>query len=256
MRNELEEKEGSGVLRWFTGILGVAIVAAIVFFFIYFGCRIKQVQVDGNEIHTDDEIRQVVLNDKYSWNSVYVFLKYKFRKPKTLPFVDTMEISWKGPGKIKIHVYEKNMVGYLYVDSTGQFAYIDKDGIVEELSTRVIEGVVEIEGLDVKEVKLYEALKTENRATFKNLLSLTNILEKYELIPQKVVVSEGMSFALVYEDITVNLGRATDLNEKMVRLKKIMPELTGLKGTLHMEDWTNDDSDITFQKEKSKQKKH
>lgn len=250
MRNKYEEKDGSRLLQWLTGILGVAIFLAILFLVIYFGCRIKKIQIEGNEIHTDEEIKQVVFNDKYSWNSVYVFLKYKWKKPKTLPFVDTMEIQWKGPGSVKVHVYEKNMVGYLYVDSTGQFAYIDKDGIVEELSTRIIEGVVELQGLSVKDVKLYETLKTENGSTFKNLLSLTNTLEKYELMPQKIRVENGISFCLLYKDVTVNFGNATNLNEKLVRLKKIFPEIEGLKGTLHMEDWTNEESDITFRKEK------
>ncbi|MBE5907143.1 MAG: FtsQ-type POTRA domain-containing protein [Lachnospiraceae bacterium] len=255
MRARDLEHEGGGLLRWMIGLLGVVIICAIIFLFIYFGCGLKTVEVTGNEIHTNEEIKEIILNDDYSWNSVYVFLKYKFKKPKTLPFVDTMEIQIKSPSKIQIHVYEKNMIGYLYVNATGQYAYIDKDGIVEELSTRIVDNVVELNGLEVKDVKLYETLKTENPATFKNLLALTNTLEKYKRLPKKVSVFSGMLFTLYYGDITVNFGSATNLNEKMVRMDKILPQLEGMKGTLHMEDWRNEDSDITFQKEKSKQKK-
>ncbi|SFP97344.1 cell division protein FtsQ [Lachnospiraceae bacterium XBB1006] len=255
MKARSQEYEGSNVLRWMIGLLGLVIVCAIAFLIIYFGCSLKTVEVTGNEIHTNEEIKEIILNDDYSWNSVYVFFKYKFKKPKTLPFVDTMDIQLKSPTKIQIHVYEKNMIGYLYVQSTGQYAYIDKDGIVEELSTRIVDHVVEIDGLQVKDVKLYETLRVENPATFKHLLSLTNTLEKYHRLPAKLGVQTGNAFTLYYGDITVNFGDASNLNEKMVRMDQILPQLEGMKGTLHMEEWRNEDSDITFQKEKSKQKK-
>ena len=44
----------------------------------------------------------------------------------------------------------------------------------------------------------------------------------------------------------MKLGDTEELTEKVVRLEKIMPNLEGLSGTLHMEDWTEDTTDITF----------
>ncbi|MCR4956209.1 MAG: cell division protein FtsQ/DivIB [Lachnospiraceae bacterium] len=250
-REEQDSSNEGGFLKVITVLLAVVIILAMGFLGVYFGCNIKKVTIKGNKLHDDEEIKQVVLNDNYSWNSVYVFLKYKFKKPETIAFVDTVEVSLKSPTAIEIRVYEKNMIGYVYVHSTAQYAYIDKDGIVEELSTEKIDNVVQIKGLEVKDVKPYETLNAESKSLFKDLLTLTNTLQKYELSPKRIRVLEDKTFSLSYDDgIKVKMGKATNLNEKAVRLKKIFPRLKGLKGTLHLEDWENESSDITFEKEK------
>lgn len=255
MSRKGEEQKSSLFLRVATVILGIAIVLLICFLAVFFGCRIQKVTVTGNELHEDAEIEEVILNDQYSWNSVYVFAKYRFCKPESIPFVDTVEVTLKSPTELNIEVYEKDVIGYLYVESTGQNAYIDRDGIVEELSTRVIDGVIEIKGLNVGKVTLYEKLETDNRNLFKNLLSLTNTLQKYHINPSVITVEDNSSFYLQCEDVVVNFGKAEDLNDKIVRLEKILPQLEGMKGELHLEEWENEDSDITFEKKSSKKEK-
>ena len=51
---------------------------------------VKQVEVKGNELYSDEQIEASILNDAYSWNSLYVYLKYKLSKTKEVPFVDSM----------------------------------------------------------------------------------------------------------------------------------------------------------------------
>ena len=51
-----------------------------------------------------------------------------------------------------------------------------------------------------------------------------------------------------YGEITVLIGQAQNLNEKVVRLSHIMPKLDGQKGTLHLESWTENTTDIAFEK--------
>ena len=101
----------------------------------------------------------MVLNDEYSWNSLYVDLKYRFVDIGEVPFVDTMEVSLDNPHTVHIKVYEKGMLGYLYINSIGQNAYFDKDGFVVETSTEVIDGVPKITGISCEEVVLYEKLQ-------------------------------------------------------------------------------------------------
>lgn len=254
MYREVFVLKNSLFLKVATVIMGIVIILAAGFLGIYFGCEIKEVNIVGNELHEEKVIRDVILNDDYSWNSVYVYLKYKIHKPATIPFVDTMEISLDGPDKLTITVYEKNVIGYLYVESTGQYAYIDKDGVVEELSTREINGLARIKGLQIDQVTLYETLKTDNKSLFKKLLSLTQILQKYKLMPESITVEDNNNLLLSYGDVVVNWGQINNQNDKAVRLEKILPQLEGLKGILHMEDWVNENSDITFEKTKKKKK--
>ena len=51
----------------------------------------------GNELYSSTQIENMVLNDEYSWNSLYVDLKYRFVDIREVPFVDTMEVSLDNP---------------------------------------------------------------------------------------------------------------------------------------------------------------
>ena len=94
-----------------------------------------------------------------------------------VPFVDTMEVSLDNPHTVHIKVYEKGMLGYLYINSIGQNAYFDKDGFVVETSTEVIDGVPKITGISCEEVVLYEKLQLENSDILRDLLNLTQTLK-------------------------------------------------------------------------------
>ena len=119
-------------------VLGVLVALVLAFLVVFYVFRVEDVEVKGNVLYDKPTIESVVLNDEYSWNSLYVFLKYKLVDTKDVPFIDTMEVSLKSPTTLQIQVYEKGMVGYLYLPSLGQNVYFDKDGIVVEISDRVI----------------------------------------------------------------------------------------------------------------------
>lgn len=209
---------------------------------------VQQVEVTGNQLYDSKQIETWVLNDEYSWNSLYVYLKYRFLDTEEVPFIDTMEVGIKVPHTITIEVYEKGLLGYLYMDSLGQNVYFDKDGFVVETSTDVIDGIPKITGLTCKQVVLYEKLDLENKKSLKTLLSVTQTLKKYSLVPQSIDYGDGGNLTLSYGAITVNLGTVDNLNEKVKRLEKIMPKLEGLTGTLHLEEWSEETTDITFKK--------
>ncbi len=231
-------------------IIGAIIIAIIITFMVlFFGGKTKRVTVKGNRLYDDLVVKNVVLNDKYSWNAIYVYLKYRFKKADSLPFIDSLEVELSSINTLVITVYEKDIVAYLYVEETGQYAYFDKDGIVQELSTEKMEDKVLVKGLSASDICLYERLNTDNNSLFKNLLSVTQALEKYHILPEVITVSGSRGFLLTYDKVTVNLGKADYLNEKMVRLVEILPEVTGLKGTLHLEDFDDPSDDIIFEKE-------
>lgn len=245
---EVTYEKGGTLLRVLIIVTAIIIIAVGAFMFVYFACNIKKVNIKGNNLYENDAVKRVILNDDYSFNTLYVYLKYKFNEPETLPFIDKMEVKMEGLNELTIKVYEKKIIGYMYVEATGQFAYIDKDGVVVELSTEVLPEIALIKGIPVKEVSLYETIKTDSRSMYKNLLSITLALEKYEIMPETILFNSSKDIQLLYGDITVMFGEADDLNEKVVRLTKILPELEGQKGVLHMEDYSAQNTDIIFEK--------
>ena len=219
---------------------------------------VKKVNVVGNELYTDEQIEEIVLSDEYSWSTLYVYLKYRFFHAQKLPFVDTMEVSLQPakPHELTVEVYEKGILGYLYISSIDQNAYFDKDGFVVETSQEVIEDVPKIEGLTCDSVILYEKLPLTNDTALKNLLSLTQLLQKYEIPAKRIKYEEVSGSMTVYSGkITILVGNADNLAQKIMRLQYILPQLEGKKGTLHLENWTSETTDIIFDPKKSKKSK-
>ena len=207
---------------------------------------VENVVVEGNELYSSTQIENMVLNDEYSWNSLYVDLKYRFVDIGEVPFVDTMEVSLDNPHTVHIKVYEKGMLGYLYINSIGQNAYFNKDGFVVETSTEVIDGVPKITGISCEEVVLYEKLQLENSDILRDLLNLTQTLKKYNLLPDEIQYDSNMEPVLYYGTIQVKIGSEDNLSQKVVRLSIILPQLDGLSGTLHLETWTPETTDIIW----------
>lgn len=215
---------------------------------------VEHVQVVGNELYTDEQIEEIVLADEYSWSTLYVYLKYRFFRTQMLPFVDSLMVSIHpaSPHELQVEVYEKGILGYLYISSIDQNAYFDKDGFVVETSQKVIKDVPEIQGLTCDSVVLYEKLPLKEPTALKNLLALTQLLEKCEIPAKQIKYEESAGTMTVQSNqITVNVGNADNLAHKIMRLKYILPNLEGKKGTLHLENWTSETTDIIFDPKKT-----
>lgn len=231
------------LLTIFSLILTIAVSALIIVKVFV----VKNVKVEGNVLYDEELIKSTVLNDEYSWNSLYVLLKYTFKDTEKIPFIDTMEIRLEDPQTLKIKVYEKGMMGYLYIPAIGENAYFDKDGFIVETSTRIIENVPRIEGLQCSEVVLYEKIPTDAKL-LKQLLTLTQTLKRDEVEPDAIRYGEEDEPILVYDNVQVSMGSIEFLTQKVKRMKKILSDYEGMNGTLHLENWTEESSNIVFEK--------
>ena len=211
---------------------------------------VKDVIVEGNEHYSDKQIEQIIGEDENSWNSLYVLLKYRFLDVEDVPFVDSIEVSLQNPRTLKVHVYEKGVLGYIFISAIGQNAYFDSDGFVVETSTEKIENIPQVEGIECDKVVLYEKLPIEDEKVLKSLLAATQALKKNEVVPEKIYFDEHKDISLRYGGIQVVLGDSQNLTQKILRLPYILPQLSGKTGTLHVENWSENTKDIIFQENK------
>ena len=237
-RKRARRKRRLLALLIFAGIAAIAVLIGIT------GFKLTKVQVTGNELYTDRQIKESVLNDEYSWNTLYVVLKYKLFKMKEIPFIDEMEIQLRSPNKIQIKVYEKAIIGYIAVND--QNVYFDKDGFVVEISKRQIEDVPKIEGIECHEMIVYEKLDLDDDKALSLLLTFSQQLEKYALVPDTISFNGNNSLSAVFGSITAKIGDSDYLVEKAARLDAIMPQLKGKTGILHLEHWTPLTKDVIF----------
>jgi cell division protein FtsQ len=234
----------TGLITFLVILLFLAAAALVVIK----GFVVKNVEVEGNVLYGDQVIADTVLNDEYSWNSLYVYFKYRFLDTEDVPFIDTMEVTLKGPRTLHITVYEKGILGYLYDETLGENVYFDKDGIVVETSANVIEDTPKIEGLACEDVVLYEKLPIK-KAALKEMLTLTQTLKRNDLVPDAIIYGMDDSPVIVYGSVWIQLGSDELLTSKVERIAKILPSLDGESGVLHMENWTEDTANIVFDRD-------
>lgn len=238
-----KEKKRKRLLITFVSLVLLVAISVLVIWKVF---TVETVNVEGNEHYSDEQIQKFVLSDEYSWNSLYVVLKYCFLETKEIPFVDTMEVSLTNPHTLKVHVYEKGILGYLYIASIDQNAYFDKDGFVVETSKEMIEGIPQVEGLNCDKVVLYEKLPLKDEGILKSLLAASQALKKNEVVPDKIQFAENGDITLTYGGVEVLLGSSDNLTKKILRLPYILPQLSGMTGTLHVENWTENTTDVIF----------
>ncbi len=245
---------GLGIGEWFIqhkslllmGLTACAIVGAITwgYYFIVTNYRVTTVYVDGNVHYSNEEIMEMVMTGPYGNNSLYLAMKYKDKGVEGVPFVEKMDVNILTPNTIRINVYEKALAGY--VEYLGRYMYFDRDGIVVESSREKTTGIPQVTGLQFGYVILNEALPVENDTIFKRILSITQLLDKYELSADKIYFDSDYDLTLYFGGVKVTLGASEEIDEKVMRLQYILPELSGKTGTLSMENYTEDSKSIPF----------
>ena len=209
--------------------------------------HVDTVEVTGNSYYTEAEIEKLVIGE--TRNSLYLDFLYDYLDGKEIPFVDSVEVSMVSPSHVKIRVYEKTMIGY--VEYMGSNLYFDKDGTVVESSTAVLEGVPCIKGLKFDTLTLYQPLNVANAEVFEVLLSMTQMMKKYELTPDAITLkNDSTEVVLTFKNVRINLGAGDNMDEKASRIKTLLPDLEDKSGTLHMEEYTNESTNISFIKDK------
>lgn len=209
--------------------------------------RVAQVEVTGNSYYTEEEIKELVMGEHN--NSLYLVFLYDYLDGKEIPFVDSVEVSMVSPNHVKIRVYEKTMIGY--VQYMGSNLYFDKDGTVVESSGEVLEGVPCIKGLKFDTLTLYQPLNVSNKEIFDILLSVTQMMKKYELEPDAITLQkDGTEIILTFANVRINLGSGKNMDQKAARIQSLLPDLEDKSGVLHMEEYTNESTNISFIKDK------
>lgn len=230
-------------------IIGLSVFALIVslaigYYYVITNYKVTTVYVDGNIHYTNEEIMNMVMIGRYGDNSLYLAAKYKDKGVEGVPFVEKMDVNILSPNTIRINVYEKALAGY--VEYLGQYMYFDKDGIIVESSSVRTASIPQVTGLSFDYVVMYEPLPVENDEIFKQVLSITQLLTKYDLAADKIFFDSSLDLTLYFQGVRVTLGSSENLDEKIMKLQYILPELEGRKGTLQMENITEDTKNITF----------
>ena len=304
---------------------GAALLALLLFFLLF---RVTSVEVVGSTKYTDEEIKGYALESPLTSNTILAMTFKSHMEAENIPFVESFDLERLSRQKLRIHVNEKKIIGYI-VQGTDKL-YFDKDGLVVELVSMDEEEIAQMEseekqleelkqqaeaeealqrakeaeaaltgqvqeeedeeesesqsvqevqmiqaeevnqgnenatefhaavtdvprvlGITEGNVALGEKIDAVNQSVFNTMLGITRMVEKYGILPEIVLFNENLDITLVYQEgnIHCELGKDTLLEEKITRVAAIMPKMKEYTGILHLEDYTEDTTNIIFSKE-------
>ena len=219
-------------------ILAAAILALGILILFYR----QAIEVSGNGYCTEQEIVNIIQEDKYSINTIYAVVKYAAGYGDKLPCLESMKVGMKNPWTLKVTVKEKQIVGY--VKEGKKYFYFDKNGMVVYESNVLRKGLPSITGVEVRNIQLYETLECDNAQIFEEILESSKEVKKSNLNPDKIVCEKNQIYLYIGK-VRINLGNSVS-SEQVAQIKPIMEKLGEKEGTLHLENYSEDRTTITF----------
>ena len=243
------KEQQDNVIQFKSRRTGLIVKVAILIFaiglvFLFTSFHIESIEVTGNKHYTKEQIKDFVLSNGYIDNTILLMLKNKVHSHKDIPFIAKLDIEYVNPHKINVTVYEKAMAGC--VEYMNQYVYFDQDGYVLEISLTKLTDTPCITGMNFSSMELHEKLPIEDKKRFKLILKLTQLIGKYNLTIDSIRFTSEEEVVLYYEDIRVELGDGSKIEEQLVDLKQMLEGLKGKKGTLNLRDFDPADKKASF----------
>ena len=210
-------------------IVGIPTILFIINF------KIEKVGVIGANQYSEEQIKDSLFQSKIDQYSICLYLKHRFFKQNTLPFIEKIDVKMEDNHSVKIYVYEKMIAGC--VEFMGEYLYFDKEGIVvESTSSRQLQVPI-IKGLKFNEIILNEKLNVQKEELFRVILNITQLIGKYELDVDTISFNSGYEVTIDSADITVLLGKKSTYDEALAELKNILAKAEGMKIEIDMRDY-------------------
>ena len=242
------KRRKSHILAIIEIIFSLILLLVILGILAYFLCPLTDVSVEGTDLYTSDQVSEYILDDKYSTNTIYAFLKNKLFPKGDAEFIERFDVQITGMHSVNIVCKEKAILGYMTQDD-GKYVYFNYEGKIAEISETYIErGYMKVDGVTCEEPKVGDKLSIGSDQ-IGYLTSLIKILKKNSLMPNEISYDENNHITLVYDTYNISLGNRSRLEEKIERVMLILPKIEGMQGTLHLENYSNQNTDIVFEKD-------
>ena len=219
--DEESEEEGGMGLNLFT--LFVLLIAAAITI-VYYTCTVKTVKVTGNHLYTSEEIAAMVISDDTQLRHNTVFLTALYMTPKAprIPFEESVSVS---------------------LESAGKYLYFSADGIVLENSPLLVKNATFVTGLNITGAERGMKMTSDDEGGLSMVLEVLQILRKYQIEAESVVLAESGGVVMYMDDIKVMLGRS-GYELKISKIAQLLPYLEGRSGVIDLTNYTSADQNI------------
>ncbi len=206
--------------------------------------KVENINISGNEICTDEEIKEHYTKGPLGDNAIVIYIKDKLGAYSNIPFIRDADISVDSRNTINIQVYEKSLVACFYY--MGEYVYFDKDGMILETTKEKSEALPCIEGISFTGFTLNEVIDIENEGQIDTVLDLSELISHYKVKADRVVFSSKNEVTLYCGNIKVFLGKRELYDQQIASVSDVIKKSlkNGLSGTIDLKDYNHGDKII------------
>ena len=228
------------IIKWTT--LLIIIIAGIVFSLVSPIFNISTIEVINNNLVKTDEI--ISLSSLKIGQNIFRYNKSKVIKNiKENAYIQNIKIKRMIPNKIEISVQERNRD--YNIQFLNQFAYINKQGYILEISEQKLE-LPTIKGIVTEEekIKAGNRLNSEDLEKLETVIQIMNVCEDYG-INQKITdidISDKTNYIIYIEEElkTIYLGDKNNISTKILYIQGILEKTQGKEGDIFVNGDLND----------------
>lgn len=241
MRNEEKKLKKPKKKSLFFGVIAIAV--AVFALVVVFGFKTKSVTYEGNVHISNERLTQSIFGDKLPNSLIFKFFG---RKNRSIPYVNSFDVTIEKPSVLHIKVHEKQLVGY--VEYKGNNVYIDNYGKVVDSTSEVFNDIPKLEGLGFETMIIDEIPAADNQTNYENIITYATAYHKNGIEGGSISVDENGNTTIKVGEVLAACGNAENAERKVARLSRLLPQMKDLKGTLHLEDFDGSQTDIYFTK--------
>lgn len=228
-------------------IVLAVLLGGVIFYNSY---KLDEITISGCTVVDEKLVKEMLEKSGYANNSIKLYIGNRINPVSDIPFVDKMDVDFVTKNKVNVTVYEKSIAGCVeYMDA---YIFFDKDGIILDSKAKRIKGIPCIKGLEFESWEKNGKLPISDQKKFQLILTITQLIEKYELDIDGIKFTTENEILLMHGNITIELGEGEYLAVQMMNLGSILEGLEGMEGTLHMKDFNSDDASASFSRKNKK----
>jgi len=195
------------------------------------------VTVKGNDVLSDSYVISQVFPETDDRRLYRILIELLKKIPDNELFTDT-HIRVTGKDSVEISIQEVPVCCRMAVG--GHVLVFNENGYVSAiLETASIPGVWDtapiVTGLDFTAYTLYEFPETEHPEQLLEALSVVKTVQEQDFSCKEISCRDGQ-YRLIMDRVTLSLGTAEHLQEKLAEAACQIPYFGDLKGTMHLEN--------------------
>lgn len=231
LRNKRKKDKQNKAVKF---LLIITIVLAIILFLMSKVFEIKNYEVIGNHLYSNEEILKMLKIDDRS-NIIKIYMNSN-RDLKAYPYIEGFELDYLSYNKLRINVNEKQVIGYIFYMSN--YLCVDKDGyIVDYVKPDYLDDKIAIlEGLTGDTLVIGEKINIPQEI-LDTCFMFNQAERKYGLKINLLSFKEENSrnISITIGGVKIIFGDMEHFNEKVQTIKDILSQIPEDEtGTLYL----------------------